>query len=328
MKAVIFGGRARAGEKLRGGVERRPLKELKKGLADLDEDTLIYIDVQGLGESERARTIASTLKRAGSCVGILDADGRVKDVAALFHAGAVDYVGKSLGGGALTAKRLRAVAAFAARNRDPKAAARAAAVVAAVPAAAGNGDGWSAIREGREHTFAFLLIEVDDAEEMKKRYEPANLAGAMETFRAFIERTVTPFGGRQWMWSRFGGLVLFPMRESESPALLCGLRILLSRIFYDTEESPLPGILSFRMALSIGSTVYHANDTGRIVSDGINSIFHLGRRFTRPGQFLVSAEAATLAPEPLRPCLVPAGTYEGRRIFRMLRPIPSVGIRE
>jgi hypothetical protein len=260
-------------------------------------------------------------------VGVLDPDGRVKDVAALFRAGAVDYIGKSLGAAALTAKRFKAVTAYTSKHADTKVV-KAPAAAAPGLIAAGNGDGWASIKEGREHTFAFLFIEVDDAEEMKKRYEPANLASAMETFRAFIERMVTPSGGRLWMWSRFGGLVLFPLRESDCPALLCGLRILLTRVFYDAEESPLPGMLSFRMALSIGSTVYHANDTGRIVSDGINSIFHLGRRYAKPGHFLVSSEAAALAPEPLRTCLVPAGTYEGRRILRVLQPVPSFGVRE
>jgi class 3 adenylate cyclase len=310
------------------GLDLRPISEMKKVLAELPADGLVYLDVTGLSEPERLRTLTAAVKLAGRCIGILDPAGKVKDVAALFHAGAVDYVGKGLGLKALTAKRLKSVSGFAARGTGTGPGASAGAVDNAAAETAGAGDGWAGVKEGREHSFAFLFIEVDDAEEMKKRYEPANLASAMETFRDFVARIVTPFGGRQWMWSRFGGLVLFPLREQETPALLCALRILLLRVFYDTEESPLPGMISFRMALSTGSTVYHANDTGKIVSDGINSIFHLGRRHAQPGQFLVSAEAAAMAPEPLRPYLVGAGTYEGRRIFRFLQPIAGAGGRE
>ena len=51
-------------------------------------------------------------------------------------------------------------------------------------------DGWAEIQPGQEHSFAFLFIEVDDAEELKKRHEPENLAAAMATFREFIERIV------------------------------------------------------------------------------------------------------------------------------------------
>jgi hypothetical protein len=204
------------------------------------------------------------------------------------------------------------------------------AVAVGEPAAAAPGagtDGWGLVEDGREHRFAFLFIEVDDAEEMKKRYQPDNLASAMETFRGFVERMVAPHGGRTWMWSRFGGLVLFPLREPDFPAVLCGLRLILSGIFYDAEESPLPGRLSYRMALSVGATVYKATDTGRIVSDAVNSIFHLGRRFTRAGQFLLTGEAAALAPEQLRPLLAPVGTFEGQRILRLLKPALAAGNR-
>jgi hypothetical protein len=254
----------------------------------------------------------------------VDPKGSIKDVASLFHAGCVDYIGKAVTLATLSAKRLAAVREFALRDGADGEAGGPAAEPAAGPEAAGA-DGWGAIRDGREHRFAFLLVEADDAEELKKRYEPANLARAMETFRGFVERIVTPHGGRTWMWSRFGGLVLFPLREPDFPAVLCGLRILLSAVVYDAEESPLPGRLSFRMALSVGATVYKANDTGRIVSDAVNSIFHLGRRFTRAGQFLVTEQAAALAPEAIRPLLAPAGTFEGRRILRLLKPRLSSG---
>jgi class 3 adenylate cyclase len=187
-------------------------------------------------------------------------------------------------------------------------------------------DGWAEIQPGHEHSFAFLFIEVDEAEDLKKRHEPENLASAMATFREFVERIVAQHGGRLWMWSRFGGLVLFPLHEPTPFAPICGLRILLTSIFYDVEESLLPGRLSFRMALSVGSTVYHDGDTGRIVSDAVNSIFHLGRRFTRPGQFVLTADAHDLVPPQLRGYFTPAGAYEGRRIHRMLRPSSASGM--
>ena len=188
-------------------------------------------------------------------------------------------------------------------------------------------DGWQDIAPGKEHSFAFLFVEVDDAEELKKRHEPENLVNAMETFRAFIERIVQQYGGRLWMWGRFGGLALFPLSTPTSAAPLCGLRILLSRVFYDVDESLLPGSLSFHMALSVGTTVYQKGDTGRIVSDGVNSIFHLGRKYAQPGQFLMTAEACELAPPELRGHMVPGGSFEGRRIMRLLRPLPSRPVR-
>ena len=122
----------------------------------------------------------------------------------------------------------------------------------------------------------------------------------METFRGFIERIVQQHGGGSGCGDDSAGSRSFPLPDSASAAPLCGLRIILSRVFYDVEESLLPGRLIFHMALSVGTTVYQKGDTGRIVSDGVNSIFHLGRKYAQPGQFLLTAEASALAPRQLR----------------------------
>jgi hypothetical protein len=99
---------------------------------------------------------------------------------------------------------------------------------------------------------------------------------------------------------------------------------MFSRIFYDVEESLLPGCISFHLALSIGTTVYRVRDTGEIVSESLNSVFHLGKKFTRPSQFFISAEAMGLVPERLKGLCVPVGRYEGRKIFRLIPPRPVV----
>jgi hypothetical protein len=308
VKAVIFGkGR---GTPIRG-IERRHVNELKSVLSDLPADTLIYLDVGGLTQAERSRLLRATLNKAGRRVGIIDPKGSVRDVAALFHAGAVDYIHTSAGAGALSLGRIAAVRSYASLVGAVPGDAPQAPVLPALAALKrlgsaripGGGDSeWEGVEDGNEHNFAFLYVEVDDVDEMRKHYEPDSLSKAMETFREFVFKMVSPSGGRLWMWSRFSGLVLFPLRALDFPAPLCGLRILLSRVFFDAEESPLPGRLSFRMALSIGSTAYTVGDPGRILSEGINSIFHLGRRFARPGQFLFTWEASVLTPEPLRSC--------------------------
>ncbi len=333
MKAVVFTRAPRDVQRLpmfKGRaareIEIRPMADLRKSLASLAEAPLVCLDVRGLAEKERTRLLSmiSTHQQLRFCV--LDPAGAIKDVAAVFHAGAIDYLGKGVTGKALTAKRRAAAQAFAERLGLGPVTGKATDNAADAPQPAA--DAWAGIEQGREYTFAFLLIEVDDAEELKKRHEPANLAAAMETFREFVERIVCQHGGRLWMWSRFGGLVLFPLREQGSLAPLCALRILLSSVFYDIEESLLPGRLSFRMALSIGSTIYREADTGRIVSDAVNSIFHLGRRFARPGQFMITSEAHEMVPQPMRGLFVPVGTFEGRRILRMLRPSSALGMRE
>lgn len=302
-------------------LEAFSLSALRQFLPSPAETALVYVDVRGLSDKERGKALAEIAKNPQVCFGVLDPTGTVKDIAALFHAGAVDYIGKKLTLAAFTAKRAAAVAEYARSAYGVHAGADSG--DGELPEAVPGSDGWLDIVPGKEHRFAFLFVEVDDAEELKKKHEPENLASAMETFRSFVERVVQQHGGRLWMWGRFGGLALFPLHDSTSAAPLCGLRIILSRVFYDVEESLLPGRLIFHMALSVGTTVYQKGDTGRIVSDGVNSIFHLGRKYAQPGQFLLTAEASELAPRALRAYLIPAGSFEGSRIMRMLRPRPS-----
>jgi class 3 adenylate cyclase len=334
MKVVIFTGAPATysipaspkGKKL-SGIEVLPMSALRKSIPSLPEEALVYLDIRGLSHKERALALATIPDNPSLAFGVIDPTGAVVDVAALFRAGAVDYLGKKLAQEGLSAKRLEAVAEYA-RSTVPEGPSIAPAEDDSGPGPADGRDGWRAIVPGREHTFAFLYFEVDDAEELKKRYEQENLPSALESFRGFIEKVVSQHDGRMWILSRFGGLALFPISESECAAVRCGLKVILSSVFYDVEKSRLPGRLSFRMALSVGSTVYHEINTGGIISDGINSIFHLGQKFARPGQFLLTSEAAELVPQKLRSRLVQAGSFEGRRIFRMLQPVAATAVRE
>jgi class 3 adenylate cyclase len=334
MKVLVFTGSPAAFRRIASmrnkktlPLEILPLASLRSSLPDKGVGAILYIDVRGLSERERSRALAAISDYPRLRFGVIDPAGAVKDVAALFHAGAVDYLGKGIPATVLTARRLSVITAYAPDDdvQSPDQEENPGQDEQSTRTEAGD---WSGIAAGGEYRFAFLFIEADDAEELKKRHEPENLSIAMETFRAYVDGIVSQHGGRLWMWSRFGGLALFPLHAATCPAALCALRIMLSRVFYDAEESLLPGPLSFRMALSVGTTVYHENDTGGIVSDAINSIFHLGRRFTRSGQFFMTEEAAALVPDPLREYCVPQGTFEGRRIQRMLRPLSMNGERE
>lgn len=328
MRILLFGKNRRKktakGRVSKGlSVETYPIGDLPAMITTLQSGTLVYLELAGLGPAQRQEVLATIPENPELLFGVLDPAGVVADVASLFHAGAVDYLGRKMAGGRLNAKRIAHVLTFADGgivNED------AGVVVSPEPRGAAAveapAEGWQRIVPGREYQFAILFVEVDGSDELKKRHEPDNLTGAMETFRSYVERMASQHGGRTWMWSQFGGLVLFPLKNGSSSAPVCGLRLLLSRIFYDVEESPLPGYISFHMALSTGTTVYRLRDTGEIISDSLNSVFHLGKKYTRPGQFFISAKAIDLVPQKLKDLCVPVGTFEGRKIFRLLPPRP------
>ena len=327
MRILVFGRnraqRSRTSKASRRfALEKHALGELPEMIPTLRDGTLVYIDLTGVGPLQREKILTIIPDNPRILFGILDPTGVVHDVAALFHAGAVDYLGKNTRGGRLSATRVSRVLSYADGGPQEEEVTDEALSVRPASQVDVTDDAWSKIRSGREYEFAILFVEVDGSEELKKRHEPENLSGAMESFRSYVERIASQHGGRTWMWSQFGGLVLFPLRKGDSSAPLCGLRMMLWRIFYDVEESLLPGHLSFHLALSTGTTVYRQRDTGEIISEGINSVFHLGKRYTRPAQFFISNDAMSLVPLKLRFLCVPVGSYEGKRIFRMIPPRP------
>jgi len=333
MRVLLFGKnrkrRPAKGKPVKGFfLETYPLDDLPAMIPSLQDGSLVYLDLEGLATTQRQKVLSVILENPELLFGVIDPTGAVTDIGALFHAGAVDYLGKKMRGSRLDVKRISQVLSFAdiPEMGEDSGEAVSPAQAGAAPEDA-SADGWSRIIPGKEYEFAILFVEVDGSEELKKKHEPDNLTGAMETFRSYVERIAAQHGGRTWMWSQFGGLVLFPLKNGSSGAPVCGLRLLLSRIFYDVEESVLPGYISFHMALSIGTTVYRLRDTGEIISESLNSVFHLGKKYTRPSQFFISVEAMGLVSEKLKALCVPVGSYEGRRIFRLIPPRPLLAHR-
>jgi hypothetical protein len=302
----------KAGEGL--SIEVLPLDSLGRTLPTLGRGSLIYIDVAGLGAREQARRFAMMREHPELLFGILDFTGGIDDPAGLFRSGAIDYLGKPLSRVGLSVSRISEVLAYARTVRGDSASEQADNLGQAAR-------GWAQIVEGQEYPFFFLFIEVDDTEEMKKRYGQENLAHAMDTFRQFIERSVGPFGGKMWMWSSFGGIVLFPFGDHSPAPIVSIFRMVLWKPFYDVEESPLPNYLSFRMALHTGKMTYREKRTGGIVCDALNSAFHLGQRYTPPGRMTMTADVRRLVPDPLKEFCVPMGAYEGRKIYRLRSPL-------
>ena len=302
----------------RRGVEHAPPARLAEIISSLGPADLLYLDLSSFTAAEARAWLKQLLHRCDLFVGIIDPKGTVKDVPSLFHDGAVDYVDGAAWKAGLPARRLGRAAAYArSLKRFPEAAGQAA--PPARPCRPSGAD-WSRIREGEEYTFSLLFIELDGAEDLELRFGAANLTEALASFRAYVERSAAPFGGRTWIWSRFGGIVLFPFDGRREQAAPCGLSMTLYKYLYDIEESRFPHFVSWRMAAHLGEVAWRERATGTLVSETLNSVFHLGQQFVPAGQFHVTEAVRELAGEPMRRFFVPAGQFEGRRIWRMRRP--------
>ncbi len=303
----------------RGGAEYVPPAQLAEVIPTLAPGDLLYLDLAAFTATEARSRLKQLLARNDLFVGVIDPKGTVGDVPSLFHDGAVDYVDGAAWKTGIAQRRLGRAAAFArAMKRYPESAGE-----EAPPARPGrpSGANWSRLREGEEYTFSLLFIELDGAEGLELRFGAANLTEALASFRAYIERSAAPFGGRTWIWSRFGGIVLFPFDGRRERAAPCGLSMTLYKYLYDIEESRFPHFVSWRMAAHLGEVAWRERATGTLVSETLNSVFHLGQQFVPAGSFHVTDDVRALACGPMRKFFVPAGQFEGRRIWRMRRPL-------
>ena len=182
--------------------------------------------------------------------------------------------------------------------------------------------GWKNIRSGKEYTFVFLYVEIDLVDEWRKKSGKAHMNEVLTAFHTHIDREVGRLGGKVWMWMESSGLVLFPFDGESIPMIEAGMKLILDRTIISAEYYTYNTLITYRMAIHVGNTVYRPRgDTGTLVSGTVNFLFHLGQKFLKPGNFLVTETAAPFIPEGLADCFRPAGTFEQTKILRMRLPV-------
>ncbi|TFH41634.1 MAG: hypothetical protein E4G96_05110 [Chrysiogenales bacterium] len=275
--------------------------------------SMVYLDISSLAKTEAAQALKLLAKQDSCRYGIIDPRGSAVDVAELFHNGASDYIGATLLKKGVQPKRLEAIAKFKAMESTDET------QPAVKKKYTPSGKDWKGIIQGKEYTFCFMFVELDNKNELKGG-GPEQFGRISSSFRSYLENIVTPFSGKIWMWMDFGGLILFPFDGKKCDAIEAAFRLMINRMLMSAELIHLDINLSYRIAMHIGNTVYKAKgNTGTIISDSINSVFHLGQKYAEPGGFYLTDEIFRFAPGGLMNHFVPAGKFEGRNIFRMKR---------
>lgn len=293
-------------------VEVHPTRDYRKNLRSLSPPLVLYLDIQGLSQAEVTRAVKYLGSTSGVLAGVIDPKGSVNDVAGLFHQGLFDYIGKRVWHEGLTLRRFRrAVDAFSDRLATNGSSGAAPSRIVAV-------DSWQKITSGNEYTFCFMFFELDLNEDWKTKSGREHLDRVTASLESHVQRTVAAVGGRIWMWSEYGGLVLFPFDGEGCEAILTCYRMMLNRTIISAEDFEFDTLLSYRIALHIGNTVYHPRGkTGTIISDAVNFVFHLGHQFAQPGNFYLTGAVHPLIPKGLEGSFVDCGSFEGQRIYRM-----------
>ncbi|MCU0847611.1 MAG: hypothetical protein MUD12_06955 [Spirochaetes bacterium] len=293
-------------------LELHPRSDLKKKSGSLTKDSIIYLDVSDYKEADRKKALAILEKLTGYRYGIIDPKGAVIDMAGLFHSGASDYIGRDLAKKGINAKRPAQVAEFKAVDIAVK----------TTPVKKNyilSGKDWKEIKSGKEYTFCFMFIELDNQKEMRTIYGN-KLGGLLKNFHDIVGATAAKINGRVWMWTDFGGLLLFPFDGKNCDSILMGFKLILDRTIMTVEDLKIDNTFSYRIAIHIGNTLYQTRgNTGNIISDSINSIYHIGYKFAEPGDFCITQDAVEFIPKGLADLFKEAGEFEGRVITRLKR---------
>ncbi|RJP24309.1 MAG: hypothetical protein C4529_02890 [Deltaproteobacteria bacterium] len=288
---------------------------LKSSLKDIPAGSLVYVDLSSLKPADIAKAMKLLHAAETLLWGVIDPKGIVKDSAEIFHRGGADYIGKELAKAPVNSARFTAVSNFLHIESGDDAPARLA--ISFKP----SGRDWKEVKEGKEYTFCMIFIELDNQAVLRKNASDKQLGEVMRTFQGFVQKTMSNLNGRIWMWADFCGLVLIPFDGERCEAVLTCLRLQMNRTIISLEECDLGICLSYRIALHIGNTVYRSRgETGSIISDSINSIFHLGQKFARPGQLVLTENIEPFIPSGVKDLFINDGIFEGRMIYRLIFP--------
>lgn len=285
--------------------EVRALKDLKNLLTN--GYTFLYLDIGTMKEREVRRTVRMLEAQEEVSYGIVDPNGIIPDPADLFHGGASDYIGPHMTGQKIpTARFLQAAEFYPVEDEE----------------VSRDGDlSWADIREGEEYPFFFLYAEIDLVPEWKSKSGSGLISGVLKTFENHLCRVFAPLGGQLWMRNEYGALFLFPFSEGASDIIPVCMRLILNRVLISTEVYSYGQLLPYHFALDRGTTVYRRKDeTGTLISDSVNFIFHLGQQHTPEGHFVLSDRVVDHIPEGLEECFIPHGEYHGRELRRMRMP--------
>jgi hypothetical protein len=299
-------------------VTSEPSASMKKMLREIDRESLIYLDAGKLTAPELKKNITLLSKLENIYFGIIDPKGIVKDTAELFHSGAADYMGKEQIKSKIPVKRLNSVLNYIKTIHGEEAGTPEDETV--IENFISSGTDWKDIKPGREYSFCFMFIELDNQKELKGKYGDINTGKFVSEFQNLVEEKFSEINGRVWMWMDFGGLILFPFDGMKCNPLLSIFNFYMNIKIIMAEEFSYDDTLSFRTALHIGNTEYkERGDTGEVVADSVNSIFHLGQKFAKPGTFVITENIFKFIPGGVKDYFLDEGVFEGRQIKRMKR---------
>lgn len=268
---------------------------------------MVYVDLESFDKEKWKTPVKKLLQRDNLRLGLIDSKGWITDPAAEFHRGVVDILTKPLLTGSITPRRFTQAEGFRPLPVP---------VPGADNDAPFSGKDWGAVQENHEYLFGFLFIEFDHVNQLKTDLGQSGAAEYSHDFYHYVSEYFAVWDGYLWIRNDFGALYLFPFDGKKLYFLEAALELNLNADIMKFTRFRQKAV--FRQAVHIGKTIYRKRgDTGDVVSDTINSLFHLGSKWTNRGSLLITEEVFPFLPASLRPYFRDKGDYEGRKTWQL-----------
>lgn len=318
---IIFAGTAAVQKKLESSfssswnISTRSFSELRKLLKNPDSETFYIFDYTSSEENSRRKDISYFLKKTDLPRAVADRKKEIADPADIVMKNC-DYIsGSLLKDGGYKAARLNKYREFA--NAELQSLQPATAVTDSSSHKIQT-DGWNGIRSGKSYSFFMLYTEISLPAEWKKNSGKTHLDKIKQTFQTVAEREASFCDGRIWIWNEYGGLILFPYTGNFCIPVIAPLKLMMNRLLISVEDFSHHSPINIKASMHLGKTIWKSRGkTGTIISDSLNSIFHLGTQYTPLNNFDITEEVYTDLQPELKKIFSKAGTFEERNIYRL-----------
>jgi hypothetical protein len=297
-----------------------------------ENSDISYLDISGFTSAEIKKSLVQFKQICGNTHrGIIDPKGSIKDIAALFFDGASDYLGSALLKEPKDlSKRVKEVMQWrklaesaetsASDDENTKAFGAATFLKSGIklpPASAFSG--WQKMETGKVMPFYLLYCSLQGKVALDSRLNDKTLTSIHKKFLSVLSSFMKEGNGLLWMNTGRDCLFLFPPRaKCAEAAIKACIGMIVSAPLFVLETFGVSIPANFIFAMHYGTVTYKPpGKTGTVVSDAVNSIFHLGAKKSEPGRLTISGELPDVSiPANLQDLFIPAGEYEGRKIWQ------------
>ena len=296
----------------------------------LHSGDLVYFDISVIGTSECKKLIRQ-FRKNGNFFGIIDPKGIAADPALFFFNGASDYIGQALVKKGLEKKRFaEALSRACEKTGGPGKKERSGRTGGTGKSSQkknqklvlGKFPGWKSLRPGSTGFFFFLFLSLSGKSNLLSMLGEAAFISLKNKLRDVLKKNFREANALIWMEAEGNSLLLIPPKLSNGRAAVkTALKMILNSKLICIEKLGLLIPAEFTFALHYGQTIYQApGQTGEVISESVNYIFHLGTKKAQYGRLTISEDVPDEAvPEGLSDLFVPSGIFEGMQTSKSRR---------